>query len=60
MLSNLFSLTIRYENLEEEEEEEEEEDINIDPTLNIGHLYFEVLVQLKSLLPPSIDNIENP
>ena len=59
MLRSWLSLTIRYETLEKEEEEEEES-INIDPTLSIGHLHFEVLVQLKSLLPPSIDNIENP
>ena len=57
MLRSWLSLTIRYETLEEEEEEES---INIDPTLSIGHLHFEVLVQLKLLLPPSIDNIENP
>ena len=58
MLRSWLSLTIRYETLEKEEEEEES--INIDLTLSIGHLHFEVLVQLKSLLPPSIDNIENP
>ena len=56
MLRSWLSLTIRYETLEKEEEES----INIDLTLSIGHLHFEVLVQLKSLLPPSIDNIENP